>query len=176
LIVLVGRRDRTKELEILVLRHELSILRRQVNRLPFDLHDRVLLAAFSRILRRRSWERLPGAAATLLRWQRRLVAGRWPCPHRRPGQPPISRDVRELILRLARENPSWSYQRIVGELRKLDMTVSATSVCKILPAAGLPPHRSATGNRGAASCRQTRTRSSRASSPPCWRRNARQLL
>ena len=115
--MLVGRRDRTKELEILVLRHELSILRRQVNRPPFELHDRVLLAAFSRILPRRSWSAFLVQPETLLRWHRRLVTGRWTYPQRRAGRPPISRDVRKLILRLARENPTWGYVRIVGELR-----------------------------------------------------------
>jgi putative transposase len=139
LIVLVGRRDRTKELEILVLRHELSILRRQAGQPRFEAHDRVLLAALSRVLPRRSWSAFVVQPETLLRWHRRLVARRWTYPHRRPGRPPINRDVRELILRLARENPSWGYLRIVGELRKLAVTVSATSVRNILTAAGLPP-------------------------------------
>jgi putative transposase len=139
LIVLVGRCDRTKELEILLLRHELAILRRQVNRPRFEPHDRVLLAALSRMLPRRSWSAFLVQPETLLRWHRRLVARRWTYPHRRPGRPPISCEVRELALRLARENPSWGYQRIVGELRKLDITVSATSVRNILAAAGLPP-------------------------------------
>ena len=119
LIVLLSRRDRAKELEILVLRHELSILRRQAGRPRLEPHDRLLLAALS-----------PGAAATpqlgtlsscsrrrCCAGIRRLVAQRWTYAHRRPGRPPIGRDVRELILRLARENPSWGYVRIVGELR-----------------------------------------------------------
>ena len=76
LIVLFGRGDRTKELEILVLRHELSILRRQVKRPPFESHDRVLLAAFSRILPRRAWSAFLVQPETLLRWHRGLVAGR----------------------------------------------------------------------------------------------------
>jgi transposase len=139
LIVLVGRGDRAKELEILVLRHELSILRRQVGRPRFDAHDRVLLAAFSRMLPRRSWAAFSVRPETLLAWHRRLVARRWTCPHRRPGRPPISRDVRELILRLARENSSWGYLRIAGELRKLGIVVSASSVRNILTRAGLPP-------------------------------------
>ena len=104
LIVLFGRSDRENELEILVLRHELSILRRQVNRPRFQPHDRLLLAAFSRMLPRRSWNAFFVRPETLLYWHRRLVARRWTYPHRRPGRPPISRDVRELILRLAREN------------------------------------------------------------------------
>jgi hypothetical protein len=139
LIVLVGRGDRAKELEILVLRHELSILRRQVNRPRFEPHDRVLLAAFSRMLPRRSWSVFLVRPETLLRWQRRRIARCWTYPHRPAGRPPIGRDARELILRLARENPSWGYQRIAGELRKLDIIVSATSVRNILAAAGLPP-------------------------------------
>ena len=139
LIVLVGRRERTKELEILVLRHELSILRRQVSRPRFEAHDRVLLAALSRMLQRRSWNVFLVRPETLLRWHRRLVARRWTYPHRRPGRPPIGREVRELVGRLARENPGWSYLRIVGELRKLGVAVSATSVRNILAEAGLPP-------------------------------------
>jgi putative transposase len=139
LLVLLGRSDRAKELEILVLRHELSILRRQVGRPRFEAHDRVLLAAFSRMLPRRSWNAFYVRPETLLAWHRRLVARRWTYPHRHPGRPPISRDVRELILRLARENSSWGYLRIAGELRKLEVEVSASSVRNILTSAGLPP-------------------------------------
>jgi putative transposase len=138
-VVLLGRGDRAKEFEILVLRHELSILRRQVGRPRLETHDRVLLAAFSRMLPRRSWNVFFVRPETLLSWHRRLVARRWTYPHRRPGRPAISRDVRELILRLARENSSWGYLRIAGELRKLDIAVSATSVRNILVKAGLPP-------------------------------------
>jgi putative transposase len=139
LIVLVGRADRAKELEILVLRHELSILRRQVGRPRFEAYDRVLLAAFSRMLPRRSWTAFAVRPETLLAWHRRLVARRWTYPHRRPGRPSISRDVRELVVRLARENSSWGYLRIAGELRKLGVAVSASSVRNILVSAGLPP-------------------------------------
>jgi transposase InsO family protein len=139
LIVLLGRRDRAKELEILVLRHELSILRRQVRRPHFETHDRVLLAGFSRMLPRRSWTAFSVRPETLLHWHRRLVARGWTYPHRRPGRPPISRDARELTLRLARENPNWGYLRITGELRKLGIAVSATSVRNILTTARMPP-------------------------------------
>ena len=138
-VVLLGRSDRAKELELLVLRHELSILRRQVGRRRFEMHDRVLLAAFSRMLPRRSWAAFSVRPETLLAWHRRRVARRWTYLHRRPGRPPISRDVRELILRLARENSNWGYPRIAGELRKLDIAVSASSVRNILTSAGLPP-------------------------------------
>jgi putative transposase len=119
LVVLFARGDRAKELEILVLRHELSILRRQVGRPRFEQHDRLLLAALSRVLPRRSWNAFPVRPETLLRWHRRLIARRWTYPHRRPGRPPIGREPRKLVVRLARENPSWGYLRIAGELRKL---------------------------------------------------------
>jgi hypothetical protein len=84
LLVLFGRSDRAKELEILVLRHELSILRRQVDRPRFESHDRLVLAALSRMLPRRSWNGFLVRPETLLRWHRRLVARGWTYPHRRP--------------------------------------------------------------------------------------------
>jgi len=139
LVVLLGRREPSKELEILVLRHELSILRRQFRQPRFEPYDRLLLTALSRVLPRRSWNAFIVQPETLLRWHRRLVARRWTYPHRHPGRPPISDHVRELVIRLARENPSWGYQRIVGELRKLGTAVSATSVRNVLAAAGVPP-------------------------------------
>jgi hypothetical protein len=99
LVLLVARRERAKELEILVLRHELSILRRQVGRTRFEPHDRLLLAALSQVLPRRSWNVFLVRPQTLLRWHRQLVARRWTYPYRRPGRPPISREVCELVLR-----------------------------------------------------------------------------
>jgi putative transposase len=139
LIVLVGRGDQGKDLEILVLRHELSILRRQVARPRYEAHDRLLLAALSRMLPRHCGSVFSVRPETLLHWHRRLVGRRWTYPHRRPGRPSIGREVRELVVRLARENPSWGYQRIVGELRRLGIAVSASSVRSILRKAGLPP-------------------------------------
>src|SRR6266567_4245172 len=139
LVVLLGRRERSKELEILVLRHELSILRRQVKRPQFTPHDRMFLAAVSRVLPHRSWHRFIVTPETLLRWHRHLVARHWTYPHRRPGRPPVDSEARELILRLARENSGWGYVRIVGELRKLGIDVSATLVRNLLKAAGVPP-------------------------------------
>ena len=139
LVVLFERGDRSKELEILVLRHELSVLRRQVRRPEFTERDRLLLAALSRVLARRSWRAFTVRPETLLRWHRQLVTRHWTYPHRQPGRPPIERQVRELILRLAQENNSWGYLRIVGELRKLGIDVSATVVRNVLRAAGVPP-------------------------------------
>jgi putative transposase len=114
LVVLIARRDRVKELEILALRRELSILRRQVGQPRFEPRDRLLLAALSRVLPRRSWNTFVVRPETLMRWHRRLVACSWTCRHRRPGRPPISREVREQILRLARENPMWGCRRVQG--------------------------------------------------------------
>jgi hypothetical protein len=138
-VLLLGRGERSKELEILVLRHELSVLRRQVKRPRLEPRDRLVLAALSRVLPRRSWGAFVVRPETLLRWHRRLVARHWTYPHRGPGRPPIGGEVRELIVRLARENTSWGYLRIVGELRKLGIDVSATLVRNVLADAGLPP-------------------------------------
>jgi putative transposase len=104
LVVLLGRDERSKELEILALRHELSILRRQAGRPRFEPRDRLLLAALSQLLPRRSWRAFGVRPETLLRWHRRLVANHWTYPHRRPGRPAIGGEVRALVLRLAREN------------------------------------------------------------------------
>lgn len=105
LVVLIARGDRAKEVEILVLRHELSILRRQVRQPRFEPHDRLLLTALSRVLPRRSWSDFLVRPETLLRWHRRLVALQWTYPHRRPGRPPIDGQVRDLIVRLAPREP-----------------------------------------------------------------------
>src|SRR6266540_176868 len=117
LMVLRRRSEREKEIEILLLRHQLRVLERQVARPTLTPADRVLLAAFSRVLPRRAWKTsLLWTPATLLRWHRELVARRWTYPHRRPGRPPTRAEVRALVVRLARENPSWGYRRIQGEL------------------------------------------------------------
>ncbi len=139
LVWLLGKPRRSKELEILVLRHELAILRRQVARPKLTRADRTLLAALSRSLPRTAWAGLSVKPETLLRWHRQLIARRWTYSHRRPGRPPLERSLRELILRLARENPHWGYKRIVGELKGVGVTVSATSVRKVLLEAGLLP-------------------------------------
>ena len=138
-VVLLCRSQRSKELEILVLRHELGVLRRQARQPQQRPVDRVLLAALSRSLPRSAWTVLSVSPRTLLRWHARLVARRWRYRQTRPGRPPLAQQTRELVLRLARENPTWGYQRIVGELRGLGIAVSATSVRAILAAAGLPP-------------------------------------
>jgi transposase InsO family protein len=138
-IVMLRCRSRDfKELEIVVLRHELGILRRRTNRPAMTAVDRVFLAAASLLLPRTRWRSFVVTPATLLRWHRRLVARRWTYPGR-VGRPSTRREVRELIVRLARENPRWGYQRIVGELKGLGISVSATTVRKVLRGAGLGP-------------------------------------
>jgi putative transposase len=138
-----------KELEIVVLRHELAILRRRTRRPAVTWTDRLFLAAASRLLPGARWRSFLVTPATLLRWHRRLVARRWTYA-RRTGRPPIRREIRALVLRLARDNPRWGYQRIVGELKGLGMVVSATTVRTWLRAAGLGPG----GTRGGMTWRE----------------------
>ena len=133
-----------KELEIVVLRHQLAVLRRQTRRPQLTTTDRLLLAAASRLLPRSRWRSFLVTPTTLLRWHPQLVARRWTYASRR-GRPPVGGEIRELVLRLARENPRWGYQRIVGELNGLGIAVSATTVKKILREAGLGPAGSRSG-------------------------------
>jgi putative transposase len=144
LVLLCFRSSEYKELEIVVLRHELAVMRRQVSRPALRPTDRVLLAAASRLLPRARWRSFFVTPETLLAWHRRLVARRWTYPGRRPGRPRIGREVRELVLRLARENQRWGYHRITGELHGLGIRISATSVRQILRNAGVGP----AGQRG----------------------------
>ena len=137
--LLCCRSPRSKELEILVLRHELSILRRRGQRPRLREADRLFLAALSRALPRRAWSAFSVSPRTLLRWHQRLVARRWTYPHRPPGRPRVDREVEALVVRLARENQAWGDRRIVGELRGLGFSVSASSVRAILIRHRLPP-------------------------------------
>jgi putative transposase len=143
LLELVGlrfRSEREKEIEIVLLRHQLRVLERQVACPRLTPADRALLAAFSRVLPRRAWRTSALVTpATLLRWHRELVARRWTYPHRRPGRPATDADTRELVLRLARENPGWGYRRIQGELVALGIKLAASTVWSILKQTGIEP-------------------------------------
>jgi putative transposase len=139
LIALLARGDATKDLELLVLRHQLAILRRQTPPPRLEPADRALLAAVSRVLARDRWSCFFVTPATLLRWHRRLVAGVWTYPHRGTGRPPLDQELQQLIVRLARENPRWGYQRIKGELQRLGVHVSATAIRTTLRRHGLDP-------------------------------------
>jgi transposase InsO family protein len=135
-----GRREEfAKDVELLVLRHQLVVLRRQQPRPSFRAADRAFLAALSRMLPPRDRRGLIVTPQTLLRWHRELVRRRWTQPRCGPGRPPVERRVRELVLRLARENPRWGYPRIAGELLKLGVHVSPSTVRRLLLAAGLGP-------------------------------------
>ena len=124
----------------MVLRHQLTVLRRQVKRPVFRPADRAFLAAASRLLTGKRWHAFLVRPETVLRWHRRLVARKWTSrPHRPPGRPALDPEVKDLILRLARENPRWGYQRIRGELLKLGIRVSATTVATLLRRHGLRP-------------------------------------
>jgi len=128
-----------KDAEILVLRHQLAVLRRQVTRPRFTWSDRALVALLAGLVPRERWGSFLVTPQTILGGRRSLVCKRWTYPHRRPGRPSLPKETTELICRLARENPRWSYLRIVGELKKLGVTVSNTSVATVLRRHGLPP-------------------------------------
>jgi putative transposase len=137
-VALRARSKEFQELEIIVLRHELAIFQRKTRRPAITVVDRVLLALASRLLPRARWRSFIVTPATLLRWHRRLVASRWTSA-RPVGRPPMRRETRDLVLRLARENPRWGYPRMVGELKGLGITVSATTARAWLRVAGLGP-------------------------------------
>ena len=138
LLVLRGRRDRSKDVEILVLRHQLAVLQRQITRPRFEPDDRAILTALARVLGRERWSIFMVRPDTILRWHRRLVANHWTYPHR-PGRPSTIVETRKLVLRLARENPTWGYRRIHGELARLGITIAASTVWTILKNAGIDP-------------------------------------
>jgi transposase InsO family protein len=139
LLTLLARGDAAKDLEILVLRHQLAVLRRNVPRPRLEPADRTLLAAISRALPRARWSCFLVKPETLLRWHRQLVKGTWTYPRRGPGRPPLDPEIQQLIVRLATENLRWGYQRIKGELLRLRVQVSATAIRTTLRRHGLDP-------------------------------------
>jgi putative transposase len=139
LLALLARSDPAKDLELMVLRQQLTVLRRQVPRPRLEPTDRALMAAISRVLPRSRWSCFLVKPETLLRWHRRLVAGAWTYPHYQTGRPPLDEDVQQLIVRLAKENPRWGYQRIQGELLRLGVQVSATVIRTMLRRHRLDP-------------------------------------
>ncbi len=134
-----SRRGLVRDVELLVLRHELDVLRRQVARPKLRVVDRALLSAAAAHLPRSSRSVLLMTLRTVLRWHQALVHRKWRQPGGRVGRPPLSAEIRELVLRLARENPRWGHRRICGELRKLGFAVSPTSVRRLLTRAGRAP-------------------------------------
>ena len=139
LIILTTRGERTNAVEVLVLRHQVVVLRRQVRGLDLEPVDRAVLAGLSRLLPRARWVAFLVTPATLLRWHRNLIARWWTYPPRRRGRPPVTAEVRELVLRLARDNPTWGCRRIQGELAGLGYRIAPSTIWAILTKAGVGP-------------------------------------
>ena len=141
LAVLAFRGDRAKDAELLVLRHENAVLRRNAGRVRYEPGDRVWFAALARFLPRRRWIGIfPATPATLLAWHRKLAGGKYDTSQRpKPGRPPTAPGIARLVVRLARENPLWGHRRIHGELTNFGIAVAPSTVWEILRAAGIDP-------------------------------------
>jgi putative transposase len=137
----VARHDVTKDAELLVLRHENTVLRRHGTKVHYEPADRFWFAALSSLIPRRRWaETFPVSPATLLAWHRRLVARTWDYSARRkPGRPSTAREVKKIIIGMATENPFWGHRRIQGELIKLGHPIAASTVWQIPHDAGIDP-------------------------------------
>ena len=139
LIRLTGRGHTSLAIEVVMLRHEAAVLRRQVHRPALEPADRGVLAGLARLLPRQHLGRFFVQPGTLLRWHRDLVAKRWTYPHGRPGRPGIPKGTTALVLRFAIENPNWGYRRIQGELTTMGIAITPSSVWVILKCHGVEP-------------------------------------
>jgi putative transposase len=146
-LMVLARREVSKDDELLVLRHENAVLRRQISRSRYLPGDGLWLAALSRLIPRRRWgEVFAVTPATLLAWHRRLVTRKWDyTSRRRPGRPATAAAIRKLVIRIAMDNPTWGHRRVQGELFKLGHPIAASTVWQILHAAGIDPAPGRTG-------------------------------
>ena len=154
LLVVLFRRDLSKDAELLVLRHENAVLRRHVGRARYEPVDRAWLAALARLIPRRRWsEVFPVTPATLLAWHRKLTAKKYDTSKRRkPGRPPTAQSIARLAVRLAKENPLWGHRRIHGELTKLGITVAPSTIWEILHPQASIRRRAVRARPGGSSC------------------------
>jgi putative transposase len=130
-LALLARSDAAKDMEILVLRHEVTVLRRHHPHPRLTWLDRAILCALSRLLPPPLRRLRLVSPRTLLRWHAQLVARRWTYPRRQPGRPPVAPPIRALVRQMARENPTWGYRRIQGELVGLGHQIAASTVCRV---------------------------------------------
>jgi putative transposase len=140
-LMVLARREVSKDAELLVLRHENAVLRRQISRVRYQPADRLWLSALSRLIPRRRWgEVFAVTPATLLAWHRRLAARKWDYTNRRPPRrPSTAAALRKLVIRMATDNPAWGHRRVQGELAKLGHPIAASTVWQTLHDAGIDP-------------------------------------
>jgi putative transposase len=140
-LALLPRSDHVKNTEILVLRYQIAVLQRQVRSPRLSWADRAILAAFTRPLSTAHLRQLPLLVTprTLLRWHADLVKRRWTYQRRTPGRPRTGPTIRRLVLEMARDNPTWGYRRICGELMGLGYKIAPSTIWEILKAAGIGP-------------------------------------
>ncbi|MGO8980271.1 MAG: hypothetical protein ACLQER_13405 [Streptosporangiaceae bacterium] len=140
-LIVLARREASKDAELLVLRHENAVLRRQISRVRYQPGDRLWLAALSRLIPRHRWGGVFAVTpATLLAWHRRLVTRKWDyTSRRRPGRPSTTAANSKLVIRMARDNPTWGHRRVQSELVRLGHPIAASTVWQILHDAGIDP-------------------------------------
>ena len=140
-LMVLARHEVSKDAELLVLRHENAVLRRQIGRVRHQPADQLWLSALSRLIPRHRWaEVFTVTPATLLAWHRRLVTRKWDYTNRRrPGRPSTPAAIRKLVIRVATDNPMWGHRRVQGELARLGHRIAASTVWQIMHDAGTRP-------------------------------------